>query len=115
MSTRHIADAEDAFFVINIEPDFCEVGDTVIPFDISRELTPERSNYTKTVNARGKKVLTVDSVVRGVIGDAGSGVKSGTSQQRGDVVILTGSPTVKAEGKQVARHGDLCLMNGGGA
>ncbi len=115
MSTRHIADAEDTFYVISIEPDFCEVGDDVIAYDISRKLTPERSGYTKTVRARGNKVLTVDSVVQGVNGDSGRGIKSGTSLEIGDVKVVAGSSSLKAEGKMVARHNDLCMMNGRGA
>lgn len=26
MAERHIADAEDQFFVLNVTPDFCKVG-----------------------------------------------------------------------------------------
>ena len=114
MAKRHIANAERRFFVLNIEPDFCEVGDSVIPFDIKRELPPERRGYAKAVFARGEKVLTVDSVVCGVEGDAGRGVVSGTSQTSGDVRVIEGAASVKVEGKLVARHDDLCLMNGKG-
>ncbi len=114
MATKHIADAESAFVVLNIEPDFCEVGDCVIAYDIVRKLPPEKSNYTKTVFARGEKVLVVSSEVSGVDGDAGRGVRSGTSLSGGDVKVIEGSPTVKAEGKMVARHNDLVLMNGRG-
>ncbi len=114
MATKHIADAESSFIVYNIEPDFCVVGDDVVAYDITRILPPEKSNYTKTVFARGKKVLVVGSEVSGVVGDAGKGVKSGTSQSGGHVRVIEGSQTVRAEGKMVARHLDLVLMNGPG-
>ncbi len=111
MSERHIADAEHAFRVVSITPDFCVVNGAVVPFDIARTLPPERSAYAKTVRARGERVLMVDSVVQGVVGNAGAGVGSGVSQGAGDVVILEGAPGVRAEGRRVARHRDLCSMN----
>jgi hypothetical protein len=111
MSERHIADAEAAFKVINISPDFCRVGSRVVPFDIYRELPPERSNYACKTNARGEKVLHVASVIKGVIGNAGKGVASGVSQGGGDTVVIEGAKSVRVEGQLVARHRDLCQMN----
>ncbi len=80
MATEHIADAEPTFKVLNIDPDMCFVNGAVVPFEIYRELPPELSDYSPNVNARGCKVLHVDSIVQGVIGNAGSGVISGVSQ-----------------------------------
>ncbi len=111
MSDRHIADAEAGFRVINISPDFCKVGGKVVPFDIFRELPPERSNYARRTNARKEKVLHVASIVKGVIGNAGKGIASGVSQGSGDTVIVDGSKSVRVEGQLVARHRDLCQMN----
>lgn len=111
MSERHIADAEAAFKVVNISPDFCIVGGAVVPFDIYKNLPPEKSNYAKKVKARGEKVLHLDSIVKGVIGNAGKGVASGVSQGSGDTVIIEGSKSVRVEGKLCARHLDLCQMN----
>ena len=111
MSERHIADAESSWKVVNITPDFCVVGGVVVPFDIYRELPPEKSDYAKKVRARGEKVLHVDSIVGGVIGNAGSGVSSGVSQGGGDTKILEGATSVHVEGKLCARHLDLCDMN----
>lgn len=111
MSQKHIADAEAAFKVVNITPDFCRVGGCVVPFEIYRELPPERANYAKTVRARKQKVLHLDSVVSGVIGNMGSGVMSGVSQGSGDVAIIEGAKNVRVEGQLVTRHQDLCLMN----
>jgi hypothetical protein len=111
MSGRHIADAEAKFKVVNIAPDFCKVNGQVVPFDIYQELPPEKSSYAKQVNARGEKVLHVDSIVKGVIGNAGSGVSSGVSQGGGDTIIIEGASSVRVEGKLCARHLDLCQMN----
>jgi hypothetical protein len=110
-SGRHVADAESAFFAINVTPDFCRINGKVVPFDIYRELPPERMNYAKKVRARGEKVLHVESVVSGVVGNAGQGVLSGVSQGAGDVVVIEGAESVRVEGYSIARHRDLCLMN----
>jgi hypothetical protein len=111
MSDLHIADAESAFKVVNISPDFCRVGGQVVPFEIYRELPPERSNYAKKVRARKQKVLHLNSIIAGVIGNMGSGVSSGVSQGSGDTVIIQGAQTVRVEGELTARHNDLCQMN----
>lgn len=111
MSEKHIADAEGKFRVVNIVPDFCIVNGVVVPFEIYRQLTPEKSAYSNSVHARGRKVLHVDSVVRGVIGNAGSGVVSGVSQGGGHTVMLEGAQSVRVQGKLCTRHMDLCMMN----
>ena len=112
MAERHIADAESEFKVVNINPDLCFVNGAVVPFEIYRELPPEKSDYAHTVHARGCMVLHVDSVIQGVIGDAGAGVISGVSQGAGNNIIRTGAQTVRVEGALVARHNDLVGMNG---
>jgi len=109
---NHIADAEARFMVVNIAPDFCIVGNQVVPFDIVSLLPPEKAAYAETVFARSEKVLMVDSIVKGVSGNAGSGVRSGVSLGAGNVKIISGSQTVFVESRAVARHGDLCEMNG---
>ncbi|KPU94875.1 hypothetical protein APR50_34740 [Variovorax paradoxus] len=109
---KHIADAESRFMVVNVAPDFCIVGNQVVPFDIVSMLPPEQAAYSHTVFARGEKVLMVDSIVKGVAGNAGSGVRSGVSLGAGNVKIVAGSQTVFVESRAVARHGDLCEMNG---
>jgi Domain of unknown function (DUF4150) len=112
MAEGHIADAESTFKVVNINPDMCFVNGAVVPFDIYRDLPPELSNYSHTVHARGCMVLHVDSVIQGVIGDAGSGVISGVSQGAGNNIIRTGAQSVRVEGQRCARHNDLVGMNG---
>jgi hypothetical protein len=111
MSGRHIADAEGIFRVCNITPDMCIVNGQVVPFDIYQELPPEKANYAKKVRARGEKVLHVNSIIKGVIGNAGKGVSSGVSQGSGDTWITEGAKSVRVEGQLCARHLDLCEMN----
>ncbi len=112
MAERHIADAEADFKVVNINPDLCFVNGAVVPFEIYRDLPPEKSDYAHTVHARGCMVLHVDSVIQGVIGDAGAGVISGVSQGAGNNIVRQGAKSVRVEGELVARHLDLVGMNG---
>jgi len=111
MATKHIADAESTFKVVNIDPDMCFVNGAVVPFEIYRELPPELCDYSHDVHARGSKVLHVDSVIQGVIGNAGSGVISGVSQGAGNNIILKGAQSVHVNGQRCARHKDLVGMN----
>lgn len=115
MSGKHIANAETVWRVMNICPDFCKVGGKVVPFDIYQTLQPERANYASTVFARGgTKVLHLDSIIRGVIGNAGSGISSGVSQGSGHTLVVEGAPTVFVRGKKCARHKDRVCMNRSG-
>jgi hypothetical protein len=108
---KHIADAESAFVVVNVNPDFCRVNGDVVPFDIVQVLSSEKSDYSPDFFARGKKVLNEGSVIRGVEGNAGEGVLSGVSQGDGHVVITEGTDHFFVNGKRVCRHEDQCLMN----
>jgi len=112
MADKHIADAESTFIIVNVNPDFCRVGKSVIPFDICQVLQPEKTDYASTVFARGEKVIMKDSVVKAVKGNAGKGVRSGVSLDKGDSKILQGSSTVFTEGRATTRHLDEVLMNG---
>ena len=114
MSKPPIADAETApFVIVNITPDFCTVDGEVVPFDIVQYLSSELVAYAETVFARGKKTLTMGSVVRSVKGNAGEGVVSGTSLAAGHSIVIEGDPTVRIEGKPAARDGHRVRMNGG--
>ena len=110
MAEKHIADAEDEFVVNSIPPDFCRVGNQIVPFDISRKLNHALVHATK-VFARGEPVLRTTDVIQGVDGDAGQGVISGTSKGSGDVIIKTGADNVYAQKLLVARHHSMCEMN----
>ena len=98
--------------VLNVTPDFCKVGKRVVPFDIVAVLPPERAAYARSVFAHSEKVLMVDSIVKGVEGNAGCGVRSGVSQGAGNVRVIAGARSVFVESRAAARHGDLCEMNG---
>lgn len=111
MSEKHIADAEAGFCILSVTPDFCQVGDDVVPFDIAQILPPEKTQYAQSVFARSEKVLLIDSIVQSVKGDAGSGVQSSVSLDAGHSQIVEGSSTVIIEGRMTARHLDLVKMN----
>ena len=109
---RHIADGETCFIVFNVTPDFCRVGKSIVAFDISRTLAPEKSDYAHSVFARSEPVLLIDSIVDCVQGNAGRGLQSGVSLGGGHSKIIAASPTVIIESRQAARHNDLVEMNG---
>lgn len=111
MMEKHIADGETTFYVINVPPDFCEVDDDVVPFDIIQTLHPEQADYAKTVFARDEKVLMVNSIVKEVVGDTGSGVGSEVSLGDGHSKIQPNNVTVYVEDRQAARHLDKVWMN----
>lgn len=112
MSTKpHIADAEVEFKVVNVTPDFCKVDGDTVPFEIKQTLAPEKAFYAKNVHARGGRVLTMGSVIEGVIGNMGEGVISGVAQGSGHIFIAEGDETVLTRGSPTARHDHKCLMN----
>jgi len=111
MTEKHIADAEASFYVLNVPPDFCVVGESIIPFDIAQVLKPELQAYAQTVFARDEKVLLVKSVINGVMGNAGAGVGSKVSLGVGHSLIPESAATVFIEDRQVARHLDKVYMN----
>lgn len=111
MASKHAADAEGNFQAYNVTPDFCKIGKRVIAFDIQQVLAQEKSDYSSNVRARGCKVLYVGSVIKGVQGNAGSGIGSSVSQDAGDSRVLTGSSNLFVNGNPAARHGDEVTMN----
>ena len=109
---KHIADAEPGFVVTNINPDFCRVDGSVVPFEIKQELPEESSeSYAQDFFSRGKQVLHVGSFIKGVVGNAGEGVLSGVSQGDGDSIMDEGSDRLFVHGKPVCHHGHRALMN----
>ena len=111
MAEKHIANREATWYAACVEPDYCRVGDSVIPFDIARTLDHEKALFAKTFFARGQPVILADSIVAGVDGNAGRGVRSGVAQESGHVWIFEGSSTFFTEGRPTARHLDRCWMN----
>ena len=108
---KHLADAETEFYVLNVNPDFCDVDGAVIPFDIARTLEPEKSSYSPDVFSRGAKVLKVGSIVQGVQGNQGAGVYSGVAEEAGDVEMIEGSDLLFVNGMGAVHHGHAVLMN----
>ena len=49
MAEKHVANRESLWVALNSEPDWCEVDDDVIPYDIGRTLNHELMLYAKTV------------------------------------------------------------------
>ena len=72
---------------------------------------PEEGNYSSTVFSRDEKILLVDSVIDGVKGNAGKGLKSGVAVKSGHVKVMEGSQTVIVEDRLTARDGDEVDMN----
>lgn len=110
MAEKKIAHAVPELLAINTAPDNCKVGKQVIPFDITSKMSTA-INPSSNVNAITVPVLKLDTKLATVSGDAGKGVKSGTSG--GKVEILQASSTVYANGQQVPYHDSLCTMNDG--
>jgi hypothetical protein len=112
MSTEpHIADAEEEFFVISVTPDMCQVGKHIVAFEPMQTLVPEEGNYSASVFSRDEKILLVDSIIDGVKGNAGKGLKSGVAVKNGHVKVKEGSQTVIIEDRLTARDGDEVDMN----
>ncbi len=108
----HIADAESDFYIIAVGPDVCRVGKKIVAYEPSQKLNQEKSAYAKTVFARDEKVLMVDSIVKGLIGNAGKGIYSGVAAKKGHSKILPNKRTVWVEDKQAAADGDEVMLNG---
>ncbi len=89
---EHIADAESRFMVVNVAPDFASSATRSFPSTSCRSFRPRKAAYFRTPCSRAaEKVLMVDSIVKGVAGNAGSGVRSGVSLGAGNVKIISGS------------------------
>lgn len=108
---KHIVDAEAEFVVTNVNPNFCRVDGKVIPFEISQNLSEEKTEYSPSLLSRGEKVLYVGSVTKGVVGNAGEGVLSGVSQDDGHSIAIEGSERLFVHGKAVCHDGHQALMN----
>jgi hypothetical protein len=110
--TPHIADAEQDFFVMAITPDMCKVGKSIVAFKPVQYLPPEEKHYATTVFARDEKVLMIKSIIDGMKGNAGKGLKSGVSGKDGHTKIMEGCSNVIIEDRLAARDGDEVCMNG---
>jgi hypothetical protein len=112
MSTEpHIADAEDEFFVISVTPDMCKVGKYVVAFEPMQNLSFEEGDYSAKTFSRDEKILLIGSIIDGVKGNAGEGLKSKVAVKNGHAKVLQGSKTVIIEDRLAARDGDEVDMN----
>jgi hypothetical protein len=114
MADKHIADGESTFKAIASGPDACRVGNQVVPFESMQTLNKQKL-YNPHTKARGEPILTVGSVIGGTQSNAGQGVVSGTALGSGDVIVTSGSPTVKANSQPIARHLSDVAMNNANA
>lgn len=111
MASKHIADAEGAFMVINVTPDFCKVDNKPVPFDIFQVLPPEKYGYSPSVIGRGEKTLKLDSAVGGTIGNLGEGIISTVSGAEGHAIMIEGKDTVLVNGQPLVHDQHQVLMN----
>ena len=108
--SQHIANSDGVWKAIASAPDFCWVGNSITAFDSSATLdNPVR--YSPNVIAAGREVYREGDLLRGIQGDAGRHVVSGTSLGSGCVLILQGQRNVKVNGLPVARHDSPCMVN----
>jgi hypothetical protein len=108
----HIADADEKFFIIAVTPDMCKVGKKIVAFDSLQDLSSELMHYSERTFTRNKKVVLLKSLVKGMKGNAGKGLKSGVAVALGHSQIVEGSSTVFIEDRAVVRHGDEVNLNG---
>jgi hypothetical protein len=112
MADKHIANVESTWLAVCIPPDWCWVGESLIPFDSYRDLSHEMV-ASPNVNARGTPVYRITDWVQGTDSNAGNGIISGTSQEPGNVQMLSDDTTVLVNGLICARHETLVWMNYG--
>lgn len=112
MATKHIANHERIYLAINSSPDVCKIHDDIVAFDIYQTLDNEKMAFSTNVFARKQPILLEGSVVRGVVGNAGEGVKSGVAISNGHIKVLEGCGNVFVQKRRVARHQDPIEMNG---
>jgi len=99
--------------IVSIEPDFCRVGDAVVPFTIKAYLS-DAINTAKTAHMTGRPVVHRATIIPrcyGAEASDGGGIYSGTVN--GACWPLTWSEKVFCEGEPVVRDGDLWAMNNG--
>ncbi|WP_159094963.1 PAAR-like domain-containing protein, partial [Xanthomonas fragariae] len=108
-SSQHVAHEGDWKAVCS-EPDFCKVGNRVVPFDSYADIN-QHVKASPDVKAQGTPVYRVGDTHKGVKGDAGAHVVAGTSQGGGHVQFLTGQSNVKVNNQPVVRQDSLCKVN----
>src|SRR5262245_34279195 len=107
--SKHIANAT-TWLAVSSAPDFCQVGNSVVPFD-SYAIINNNTLASTNVLAQGVPVYRAGDLHQGVQADAGVGISSGTSQASGFAKFLEGQQNVRVNGLPVIRHDSLCLVN----
>lgn len=113
-SARHAANDSHEWKAVCSVPDFCKVGNAVVPFD-SFATIGNQTQSSPDVKAQGVPVYRVGDLHKGVQGDAGSHVVAGTSLGGGYVKFLSGQNDVKVNGIPLVRQDSACLVNCNGA
>ncbi|TBU80479.1 PAAR-like domain-containing protein, partial [Phytopseudomonas dryadis] len=113
-NARHAANDSHEWKAICSVPDFCKVGNAVVPFDSFATLG-NQTQSSPDVKAQGVPVYRVGDLHKGVQGDAGSHVVAGTSLGGGYVKFLSGQNDVKVNGIPLVRQDSSCLVNCNGA
>jgi hypothetical protein len=108
-NSRHIGN-ESNWQVACTMPDYCQVGNSVVPFDTSATISKQILS-SPNVKAQGECVYRIGDLHKGVKGDAGKGIPSATSQGNGCVKFIEGQGNVKANGIPVVRHDNRCMIN----
>ncbi len=107
--SRHVAE-EGTWRAVASQPDFCRVGKDVLPFD-SFAIINAQQRSSPDVDARAAPVYREGDLHRGVLADAGSHVRAGTSLGSGHVKFVSGQDNVLVNGQPVVRHDSQCLVN----
>ncbi|WP_165493584.1 PAAR domain-containing protein [Phytopseudomonas daroniae] len=113
-NARHAANDSHEWKAICSVPDFCKVGNAVVPFDSFATLG-NQTQSSPDVKTQGVPVYRVGDLHKGVQGDAGSHVVAGTSLGGGYVRFLSGQNDVKVNGIPLVRQDSTCLVNCNGA
>lgn len=113
-NARHAANDSHEWKAVCSVPDFCKVGNAVVPFD-SFATIGNQTQSSPDVKAQGVPVYRVGDLHKGVQGDAGSHVVAGTSLGGGYVKFLSGQSDVKVNNIPLVRQDSACLVNCNGA
>lgn len=113
-NARHAANDSHEWKAVCSVPDFCKVGNAVVPFD-SFATIGNQTQSSPDVKAQGVPVYRVGDLHKGVQGDAGAHVVAGTSLGGGYVKFLSGQNDVKVNGIPLVRQDSTCLVNCNGA
>lgn len=108
--STHVANESSDWKAVCTAPDYCKVGNGVVPFDSFANIG-KQTQSSPDVKAQGTPIYRVGDMHQGVAADAGEGIPSGTSGSGGYVKFLTGQDNIKVNGIPMVRQDSLCLVN----